>query len=92
MDLFTFVEQREVDLDLVFNDEDPPPKDPSNVQHLIRKLGHGLEKKINTWWDITTFDRYIKANIVPRRLRWDVPPMTAYVTKSRSTNGLGFLT
>lgn len=40
----------------------------------MRKLGHNMEKKVSLWWDVNTFDRYIKASIVPRHLRWEVPP------------------
>lgn len=53
MEIFTLIEQREVNLDLVFNNEDP--KTDSNVEHHMRKLGHGMEKKISLWRDVTTF-------------------------------------
>lgn len=70
MDISTFIEQREVNLDAIFNSEDT--KLNANLES-FRKLGHNMEKKISMWWDVTTFDKYIKANIVPRCLRWDVP-------------------
>lgn len=28
---------------------------------------------MSLWWDIATHEQYTKENIVPRRLRWDVP-------------------
>lgn len=72
MDIFTFIEQREVNLDVVFNSEDTKPN--ANLENFMRKLGHNMKKVVSLWWDVNTFDRYIKANIVlPRRLRWDVP-------------------
>lgn len=33
-----------------------------------------MEKKVSLWWDVNTFDQYIKENIAPRRLRWEIPP------------------
>lgn len=27
-----------------------------------------------SWWDVSTFETYLNENIVPRRLRWDIPP------------------
>ncbi|PIO13460.1 hypothetical protein AB205_0035140, partial [Aquarana catesbeiana] len=33
-----------------------------------------FEKKIKTWWDIVTFEQYLTAKLIPRRLRWEVPP------------------
>lgn len=37
-------------------------------------LGHIFNKKIKTWWDITSFEQYLSAKLIPRRLWWDVPP------------------
>ena len=41
---------------------------------LLGNLVIFLTKKIKTWWDITSFDQYLSAKIIPRRLRWDLPP------------------
>lgn len=42
------------------------------------------------WWDVTTFDRYIKANIVPRRLRWDEPPNDGLIDQESTDEWLRF--
>lgn len=33
-----------------------------------------FEKNIKTWWDIVSFEQYLSALIVPRQLRWYIPP------------------
>lgn len=73
MDVFTYVENREIVLTEVFSREAVVPQQDDLV-FSFRKLGHLFEKKIKTWWDIVTFEQYLFANIVPRRLRWDLPP------------------
>ncbi|XP_040212843.1 uncharacterized protein LOC120943544 [Rana temporaria] len=73
MDVFSFLDKRQVNLEDVFNASAPVKKN-SDLESLMRKLGHNMEKKISLWWDIVTFERYIKDNIVPRRLRWDITP------------------
>lgn len=37
-------------------------------------MGYLFEKKIKTWWDIVSFEQYLTAKLIPRRLRWEVPP------------------
>lgn len=59
-----------IHLDEVFNVENP--KKNGDVESLMRKLSHNMEKKVSLWWDIITFKRYIRENIVPRRLMWEV--------------------
>lgn len=72
MDVFTYMESRHINLDEVFNPQNHTRK--TDLESLMRKLGHHMEKKVNLWWDTNTFERYIRENIVPRRLRWEVPP------------------
>lgn len=72
MEIFTFLDQRQVNLEEIFNAQ--PKTDNHNIESLMRKLGHNMEKQVNLWWDIHTFEQYLKENIVPRRLRWELPP------------------
>lgn len=74
MDVFAFLEKRQVNLEEVFNTTTPIKKKSSDIESLMRKLGHNMEKKVSLWWDITTFEQYLKDNITPRRLRWDITP------------------
>ncbi|XP_040197585.1 GATA zinc finger domain-containing protein 14-like [Rana temporaria] len=71
MEVFKFLENRELDMDNIF--EKPEENPGGNIENSFRKMGHLMEKKINAWWDIATHEKYIKDRLIPRRLRWDVP-------------------
>lgn len=70
MDPFAFFDNRELDLEDLFSDKKPRDDD---IAHLFRKLGHCMDKKSNVWWDQSTMEKYLKDNLIPRKLRWDVP-------------------
>lgn len=100
MVVFTFMENRNVNLDEVFNPQNKTRN--TDLESLIRKLGHHKEKKVNLCWDTNTFERYIRENIVPRCLRWELPPNDCLTDKesmeewfeffnSKSIEGLKFL-
>lgn len=73
MEVFSFLDIREVKLNKVFSNTQS-----ANMSDVLstsfRKLGYLFEKKIKAWWDIASFEQYTKSKLVPRRLRWDVPP------------------
>lgn len=73
MKVFSFLEHREVKLNQVFSNTQS-----SNVSDdlstCFRKMCCIYEKKIKAWWDIASFEQYIKCKLVPRRLRWNLPP------------------
>lgn len=71
MDVFSFMDHRNVNLDEVFNSENKTRD--TDLESLVRKLGYNIEKKVSLWWDTNTFDRYIREKIVPRRSRWELP-------------------
>ena len=71
MEVFRFLENREIDMENIF--EKPEENPAGNIENSFRKMGHLMEKKINAWWDIATHEKYIKDRLIPRRLRWDVP-------------------
>lgn len=79
MDVFSFMDHRNVNLDDVFNVNNKARE--TDLESLVRKLGHNMEKNVNLWWDTNTFDRYIREKIVPRRLRWNLPPNDGLVDK-----------
>lgn len=62
----------------------------TDLESMTRKLGHHMEKKINLWWDTNTFERYIRENIVPRRLRWEVPPNDGLTDKESMAEWFAF--
>lgn len=72
MEVFSYMEKRKVNLDEVFSTTNVSRN--LDLESLMRKLGHNMEKKVSLLWDICTFETYLNENIVPRRLRWDVPP------------------
>ena len=73
MDVFSYLENREVILTDVFS-EAAVASDSGDLNISFKKLGHLFDKKIRTWWDIVTFEQYLVTKIIPRRLRWDLPP------------------
>lgn len=74
MEVFQFLGRWEIKIDEIF----PGDKNKGKIDdltHLIRKLGHLMEKKIRTWWDLISFEQYIANDLVPRRLGWYIPLM-----------------
>lgn len=72
MEVCQYLEKREVKINKVFSRK--PTNEPINdLSQSFRKLGYIFEKKIKTWWDITSFEQYLSARLIPRRLWWDVP-------------------
>lgn len=69
MDLFSFFDNWDIDLEELFSETANKKND---IVYLFRKLGHNMDKKSNIWWDISTMEKYLKDNMVPRKLRWDV--------------------
>lgn len=49
-----------------------------------------MEKKVSLWWDVSTFETYLKESIVPRRLRWDVPPNDGLVDQESNDEWFKF--
>lgn len=74
MDVFTYMDKRKINLEEVFNASNSNITKNLDLESLMRRLGHNMEKKVSLWWDTCTFETYLKKNLVPRRLRWDVPP------------------
>lgn len=70
MDPFAFFDNRELDLEDLFSDKKSREDD---LAQSFRKLGHCMDKKSNVWWDQSTMEKYLKDNLIPRKLRWDVP-------------------
>ncbi|XP_073465174.1 NACHT, LRR and PYD domains-containing protein 3-like [Aquarana catesbeiana] len=40
----------------------------------FKNLENLLEKQIKTWWDVFTFEHYLRENLIFRSLRWEVAP------------------
>lgn len=73
MDIFRYLQSRQIDLDSLFSVDEQPPTD-ENFDNLFISLGNALEKQIRTWWDICTIEHYLKERIILRSLRWEVTP------------------
>lgn len=73
MEVFDYIERREVRLEDVFSGDKNKGRH-DDVTHLFKKFSITLDKKIRAWWDIVSFEQYLAHNMVPRRLRWEVPP------------------
>lgn len=65
-----FFENRELDSEESFSEK---TKKDNDLIHLIRKLGHNMDKKSKILWDISAMEKYLKDNMVHRKLRWDIP-------------------
>lgn len=85
MDAFSYMEKRQVNLEEVFKISNKKTNSNLDLESLMHKLGHNMEKKVSVWWDICTFETYLKENIVPRRLRWDIPTNDGYRGSQRGT-------
>ena len=72
MDVFQYLEKRDIKITDVFSRNASEPV--NDIAQSFRKLGHLFEKKTKTWWDIVSFEQYLTSKLIPRRLRWDVPP------------------
>lgn len=95
MDTVKFISNRTINLDSLFT-ADAPSVDYVDHSQLLATLGYTLEKQIRTWWDICTFQQYLKDNIIMRSLRWKVTPQDS-LNDEESTNewldffnGVGF--
>lgn len=75
MDIFKYLNNRNINLTEVFNQEHVVNK--KDMDSLFKQLRHTIEKQIRVWWDIATIEMYITEKITPRRLRWDVSPNDA---------------
>lgn len=73
MDIFQYLEKREIKLGEIFSRKQNT-QEANELALGFRKLGHLFEKKVKTWWDIVSFEQYLAEKLIPRRLRWEVPP------------------
>lgn len=73
MDIFQYVETREIKFEDIFSGDKNRGR-VDDLSHLFKKLSSLMDKKIRAWWDIVSFEHYMANDIVPRRLRWDIPP------------------
>lgn len=62
----------------------------NDMSQSFKKLGHIFEKKIKTWWDITSFEQNLSAQLIPRSLRWDLPPNDGLVDEDSMSEWSGF--
>lgn len=69
MDIFGYMGNRNIDLGGIFSQE--IVTNAQDMNSLMRKLRHTMEKQLRVWWDIATIETYITAKMTPRRLRWD---------------------
>lgn len=90
MEVFSFMEKRKINLEEVFSTTNTSKNRTADLESLMRKLGHNMEKKVSLWWDISTFETYLKESFVPRRLRWDVPPNDGLVDQESNDEWLKF--
>lgn len=64
MDIFGYMNNRNVDIGGIFSQELV-----TNTQDM-----HSLMKQLRVWWDIATLEMYVSEKMTPRRLRWDLNP------------------
>lgn len=60
------------------------------VNQDFKHLRSALDKQVITWSDVFTLGKYIKDNITPRRLRWDVAPKNGLVDKDLEDQWFSF--
>lgn len=89
MDVFSYVESREIILTDVFS-KATVNSNQGDLTFSFRKLGHLFEKKIKTWWDIVSIEQYLSAELIPRRLRWDIPPNDGLLDEESNKEWRGF--
>lgn len=89
MDAVQFISNWSINLDSVFT-TDITPVDYVDHGQLLSTLGYTLEKQIRTWWDICTFEQYLKDNILMRSLRWEVTPQDGLIDEGSMSEWLNF--
>lgn len=94
MDIFEFRAQRVVDTTGVF-DSNPTSVD-SGTSGLFIRLKNLTISELHTQWDIAYLETYIREAMVPRSLRWEIPPQKGDVDlegwfKYFNDSGLGLL-
>lgn len=72
MDIFKYLNNRNINLTEVFNQEQVVNRQV--IDSLFKHLKHSIEKQIRVWWAIATIEMYIIEKITPRRLRWTISP------------------
>lgn len=89
MDAISFLRDRQLEVDSIFSEELV-----TDVSHDLTSnlniLGFALEKQVRTWWDICTFEKYIKEKIIMRSLRWEVTPQDALDDETSTQEWLDF--
>lgn len=73
MDALQFLSSRTIDINAIFAINEQATAQ-SNINGVLTALGNVLEKLVRTWWDICTFEQYIKEKILVRSSRWEVAP------------------
>ena len=95
MDSINFLSNRLLNMDSIFTN-DGGGDDELDFNSLLSTLSNTLEKQVRTWWDIATFEHYLKENIIMRSLRWEVSPQNGLDDVESSSewldffNGVGF--
>lgn len=85
MDAVQFISNRSINLDSVFTTDITP------VDYVDHSLGYTVEKQIRTWWNICTFEQYLKDNIIMRSLRWELTPQHGLIDERSMSEWLDFL-
>lgn len=73
MNSINFLNNRKVNLNTLFSSEEEWEGN-EDYNGILNSLANALEKQIRTWWDVQTFEQYLKEKIIMRSLRWEVSP------------------
>lgn len=89
IDAVKFIDNRPNNLDSLFS-VDGTLVENEDQSFLLTSLGYALEKQIRTWWDICTFEHYLKEKIIMRNLRWEVKPQNGLNDEASMTEWHNF--
>lgn len=67
MDALHFLSNRQLSLDTLFS-SNIDTRENTDFNSALTSLGNVLETQVKTWWDICTFEHYLKEKIIMRNL------------------------
>lgn len=89
MDSIRFLSNRHLNMDSIFT-SDEEGEDSMDYNAILSALSNTLEKQVRTWWDIVTFEHYLKENIIMHSIRWEVSPQDGLDDAESSSEWLDF--
>lgn len=90
MDGNNFLSNISFDAKSVFSANQTISDNDEDCSTLFKMLENTLEKQVKTWWDVFTFEHYLRQNLIFRSIRWEVAPQDSLTNKTFMDEWLEF--